>query len=95
MAVKKKSVQVERSVKKNPSKQMPVRSPLSILWGFVIWLVGVLVSLAVGFGMIGQNGVPILSIWYVPDVVTVGAGWVVVVLTVIGIVLGLIGKFGK
>jgi len=65
------------------------------LWSFVAWVTGVLVSLAVGFGMIGSNGVPILSVPYVPDVVTVTAGWIVVILTFLGILLALIDRFSK
>jgi len=65
------------------------------LWSFIAWLTGVLVSLAVGFGMIGSNGVPILSVPYVPDVVTVIAGWIVVILTILGILLALVDRMSK
>lgn len=67
-----------------------VSQPLSQLWGFIVWVTGVLVSLAVGFGMIGRNGVPVLRIWYVPDIVTVTAGWIVVILAILGAVLKII-----
>ncbi len=68
---------------------------LASLWGLIVWLVGILVALAVGFGMIGKGGVPVLSIMYIPDVVTVTAGWFVVILTVLGVILKIIDKVGK
>jgi len=67
---------------------------LSELWGLIVWLVGVLVALAVGFGMIGRNGVPILKIMYIPDIVTVTAGWFVVILVLLGVLLKIIDKVG-
>ena len=47
---------------------------------FVAWLTGVIVSLAVGFGMI--DGV--LYVKWVPEIITVIAGWIVVATTIIG-----------
>ncbi|MDO8508623.1 MAG: hypothetical protein Q7S27_02970 [Nanoarchaeota archaeon] len=64
------------------------RGPLSEVWGLIIWLVGVLVSLAVGFGMTDGS----LAIPFFPDVITQVAGWIVVVLTILGVVLKIIDK---
>lgn len=50
------------------------------------WLTGVIVSLAVAFGMI--DGV--LRIWWVPTAITAFFGWVVVVTTIVSVVLALI-----
>jgi hypothetical protein len=58
------------------------------LLNFVAWLTGVLVSLAVGFGMIGKT----LTIWYLPAVVTQIAGWVVVVTTLVSAGLAILNK---
>jgi len=58
----------------------------STLLNFVAWLTGVLVSLAVGFGMTGR----ILYIPWIPMVVTQVAGWVVVITTVISAVLAVL-----
>ena len=52
---------------------------------FVAWLTGVLVSLAVGFGMIGGT----LAVPYI-GVVNVVVGYVVVVTTVISAVLAIL-----
>lgn len=52
---------------------------------FVAWLTGVLVSLAVGFGMIGGT----LAVPYI-GIVNVVVGWVVVVTTVISAVLAIL-----
>ncbi len=61
---------------------------LAILVSMLIWIVGVLVSLAVGFGMI--NGT--LPIMYIPDSITAFAGWVVVISTALGAILAIIYK---
>lgn len=68
------------------------KSPLAGVWRFIVWLVGVLVFLAVGFGMTGENGIPILRIPYIPDLVTITAGWIVIILTLIGALLKIIDK---
>lgn len=62
--------------------------PISNLIYLTAWITGVLVSLAVGFGMI--NGV--LTIPYVQVIVPI-AGWIVVVLTIASIILGIASKF--
>lgn len=68
---------------------------LTSLWSLIVWLVGILVALSVGFGMIGKGGMPVLSIMYIPDIVTVTAGWFVVILTILGVLLKIIDKAGK
>jgi len=55
----------------------------------VLWLVGILVALAVGFGMTSK----LLVVPYIPEVVTIIAGWIIVVGTVIGAVLVIIDFF--
>lgn len=52
---------------------------------FIIWLTGVVVSLAVGFGLVGGT----LSVPYL-GIVNVIAGWVVVVTTLVGVILALL-----
>lgn len=66
-------------------------SPLASVWGFIMWIVGILVSLAVGFGMADQ----VLTIKFVPIVITVLAGWVVVVLILLGVLLKIIDKLSE
>lgn len=61
---------------------------ISALLNLCIWLAGILVSLAVGFGMI--DGV--LTVMWIPSIVTVVAGWIIVVLTVLGAILALISQ---
>ena len=51
----------------------------------VMWIVGVLVALAVGFGMTSGT----LSIPLIHTVITMTAGWIIVVLTIIGAVMAL------
>lgn len=69
-------------------------SPLASLWGFIIWLVGIVVFLSVGFGMVGGT----LTVPWVSDLaggaIVVAAGWFVVVLTVLGFVLKLVDLLG-
>ena len=55
---------------------------------FVAWLTGIIVSLAVGFGMTGQ----VLYIPWIPMVVTQVAGWIVVITTVVSAVLAILKK---
>lgn len=104
MAVKKKRVPgVKKNLVVEPVRVKPVvnvqkkssvgvsrsrRSPLSGVWSFIMWLVGVLVSLAVGFGMV--DGV--LMVPKIPLAVTAIAGWIVVVLVLIGALLKVIDK---
>jgi hypothetical protein len=57
---------------------------------FIAWLTGVLVSLAVGFGMI--DGVLTAQNIFIPVYVTVAAGWIVVGFTVLGTLLSILGK---
>jgi len=61
---------------------------LSTIINLALWITGILVSLAVGFGMI--DGV--LSVRWIPTQVTVIAGWVVVVLTLVSIILEIINQ---
>ena len=55
------------------------------LLGGIMWIVGVLVSLAVGFGMTSGT----LSIPYIPEIVTVIAGWIVVIGIIIGVIMAI------
>ncbi len=57
---------------------------------FIAWLVGVLVSLAVGFGMI--NGSLTLPIWLGGAIVSKIVGWIVVISDLIGAVSVLLGR---
>jgi hypothetical protein len=54
----------------------------------ITWVVGVLVSLAVGSGMINR----VLIIPGIPSIVTVIAGWIVVVGAIISVVMAVFGK---
>tara|TARA_Y100000310_G_scaffold56843_1_gene52133 strand:- start:472 stop:672 length:201 start_codon:yes stop_codon:yes gene_type:complete len=62
--------------------------PISNIIHLAAWITGVLVSLAVGFGMINE----VLTIPYVQAIVPI-AGWIVVVLTLASVVLGIASKF--
>ncbi len=61
---------------------------LSKTVSFIAWLTGVLVSLAVGFGMTSGT----LSIPYIEPIVPF-AGWIVVILTLVSVVLAIINTF--
>lgn len=58
------------------------------LIGVITWIVGILVSLAVGSGMI--NGV--LPIPYIHSMITVIAGWIVVVGAILSLILAIFNK---
>ena len=60
----------------------------SSILNLVVWLTGVIVSLAVGFGMIG--GTLSLPTWLGGTVVAMIAGWIVVITTLLSVILALI-----
>lgn len=62
--------------------------PVSSLVNLIAWITGILVSLAVGFGMIDK----VLTVRWIPEIATVVAGWIVVILTIISIVLVIANK---
>jgi len=64
-------------------------SSISGAVSFLAWLTGILVSLAVGFGMIA--GTLTIPYPYIEDVVPF-FGWVVVILTLISGVLAIVDK---
>ena len=57
---------------------------------FIAWLTGVIVSLAVGFAMIG--GTLTLPVWLGGDILAMLAGWVVVITTLVSIVLAILNQ---
>ncbi len=58
------------------------------LFGLISWITGILVSLAVGFGMVEK----VLTVMYIPEIITVIAGWIVVIVTILSVILVLLGK---
>ena len=60
------------------------------LLNFVAWLTGVIVSLAVGFAMIG--GTLTLPWWLGGDLLALIAGWVVVATTLVSAGLAILNK---
>jgi uncharacterized membrane protein YdbT with pleckstrin-like domain len=73
---------VNKKTTEMPAKKSE-KGPIGKLMSLIFWVAGVLVALAVGFGMI--DGV--LAVRYIPDVVTAVAGWVVVIFTLLGVIL--------
>jgi len=57
---------------------------------FIAWLTGVIVSLAVGFAMIG--GTLTLPTWLGGSVLAMIAGWVVVITTLLSVVMAILSK---
>jgi hypothetical protein len=58
------------------------------LLNFVMWLTGVIVSLAVGFAL--ADGV--LYVRWIPEIVTQVSGWIVILTTLLSAVLVLLKK---
>jgi len=52
------------------------------------WIVGILVSLAVGSGMINS----ILTIPYIPELITQIAGWIVVIGAIISVIAAIFSR---
>jgi len=65
-----------------------MKKNISKLISLVVWITGVLVSLAVGFGMISGA----LTIPYIQVIVPI-AGWIVVALTILGVILAIVNKY--
>lgn len=61
---------------------------LSKTINFVAWLTGVIVSLAVGTALI--NGV--LAVPFIGNITNIIAGWIVVILTIIGVILAIANR---
>lgn len=61
---------------------------ISKIVNLTAWLTGTLVSLAVGFGM--ADGV--LTVRWIPGIMTVYAGWIVVVLAIASVILAIIDR---
>jgi len=56
--------------------------------GIFMWIVGILVALAVGSGMIQQ----VLTVPGIPPIITIIAGWVVVVGAILGVIMAIFKK---
>jgi len=54
----------------------------------LLWIVGVLVSLAVGAGMIDKT----LQVPGIPAIITIIAGWVVVIGAVVSVIVAIFNK---
>jgi hypothetical protein len=67
-------------------KKMNLQSMIN----FVAWLTGVIVSLAVGFAMIG--GTLSVPYWLGGDVVSMIAGWIVVISTFLGVLMAIFNR---
>ncbi len=66
-----------------------VRKIFGRILNFIMWLTGIIVSLAVAFGMIDK----VLTIRFIPVGVTVVFGWIVVATTLIGAIIGIAKGF--
>jgi len=69
-----------------PKKQTGV----SKFFSFIAWLTGVIVSLSVGFGMIG--GTLKLPVWLGGTIVASIAGWIVILTTALGAILAVLNS---
>ena len=58
------------------------------LVGILAWAVGVIVALAVGSGMIDKT----LTVTGIPEIITILAGWVVVVGAIVSLILAIFNK---
>ena len=74
---------------------MAKRKEAGKVLNFVVWLTGILVSLSVGFSMIGAGkitGALTLPWWLGGNVLAMIVGWIVVVTTLVGAVLAVLEK---
>jgi uncharacterized membrane protein YdbT with pleckstrin-like domain len=78
----------KRGKKEKKEDKMVQGRPISNLVNLAAWITGVLVSLAVGFGMISGT----LTVPYIQPIVPI-AGWVVVILTAVSVILAIADRF--
>ncbi len=64
--------------------------PMKVFLNFAEWLTGILVSLAVGFAMIGEN--LLLPNWLGGAMASMIVGWIIVVITLVGIIIAIFSK---
>jgi len=76
--------------KKRKSTGSRKKAPIVKLLNFTMWLTGIVVSLSVGFAMIG--GVLSLPSWLGGETVAMIAGWVVIISTFLGVLAALLNK---
>jgi len=69
---------------------MAKRKQTGQILSFVVWLTGIIVSLAVGFAMIG--GTLTLPGWLGGSILAMIAGWVVVITTLVSAILALVNR---
>lgn len=67
---------------------MARKKPLVKFWNFIMWLVALLVALAVGFGMTSGT----LTIRWLPSLITIVTGWIVIVTTLIGVLIAILDR---
>lgn len=77
--------------RKAVERQNPISSALHGIISVIVWISGLLVSLAVGFGMIYGT----LTVPNIPQFVLAIGGWTVIILTVCGALLALMHSFTK
>ncbi len=82
-------------MKGNSPVQKNVVKPFSIVVRLAVWISTILVSLAVGFSMIEggalNQSIPFISgLW--DGLIVAIAGWVVIVLTIISVILAIVDK---
>ncbi len=65
--------------------------PIAKIINLVIWITGIIITLAVGFGLIGRTlTIPWMNnLWGIPIIV----GWIVVILTIIIVILAIVDRF--
>ena len=76
--------------KKKAKQKIQTAEQRPVVLSFLAWITGVIVSLSVGFGMIG--GTLSLPWWLGGDVIAMVAGWIVVVTTLLGAILAILNK---
>lgn len=69
--------------------QSAVSSGLRSVILVIVWVSGILVSLAVGFGMISG----VLAVPYIPQFILAIGGWIVIILTICGAFLAMFHAF--
>ncbi|MBS3093975.1 hypothetical protein J4456_05350 [Candidatus Pacearchaeota archaeon] len=76
---------------KSVSQRQQGGQTIALLISLAVWLTGIIVSLSVGFGMI--DGPLSLPWWLGGRLIAQTAGWIVVVLTLLSVLLVIVERF--
>ena len=81
----------KKDMTQKDKKEKEPNSALGNLISLIGWITGIIVSLAVGFGLVDK----VLKVRFLPTPFTVAVGWVVVILTIAGTLMAIFDNLSR